>query len=357
MTADLKELAKSIAASENPYAEFDKHASEMDETHTATLSRELNKQMFLQNLHNADLNNDINFGMIESGADHGATNEEGTGTIKVASIKEDRSHLVTDDMFLLSRDENKMVKMAAQGTDLMFDQQLEFDNLKLVENQNIALLEKKAEDRNRALREYNELEYLVIDTLVKQASHEGDLRAYMSVMINEDKTDLIEPLIMSSNYSMSDIEKTASEELSTEDKQALSIVFGGMKSIDDAFSSHNEDSWTEEDTIEKIAMLSTLISAGSKIGGSILKGVGKVVGTVGKPASDGLGLAARKIGGKVISGTGNAILGTGGFALGTGKAIMRNRKLSLGAAGVGLMSADLLSKTEVNRQKIVDGLM
>lgn len=345
MTADLKELAKSIAASENPYAEFDKHASELDETHTATLSRELNRQLFLQNLDNADLNNDIEFGVIDAGVSHGAAvNTDGAETVKTASEKKNLIHLVTDSMFLLSEPENRMVKMAAHGADPMFDEQSNADYDELTKFKDAELLEKKAEDKNRTARSYNELEYLVIDHLVKKASHEGDIRAYMALMVHEDKSDLVEPLLMSTNYSMDDIQKTASEELDEAEKLHLSELFREMKSIDDTFEKTASDQWLDDEVMEKIAILGSIISGGRMLGKALVEGSGKMLGK-------GLGAASTAVG--------KGAMKAGGIGLGlAGKAVKKgNRGKTMLAIGGGALGLDAISKAETNREAVVDALM
>lgn len=345
MTADLKELAKSIAASENPYAEFDKHASELDETHTATLSRELNRQMFLQNLDNADLNNDIEFGVIDAGVSHGAAvNTDGAETVKTASEKKNLIHLVTDSMFLLAEPENRMVKMAAHGTDPMFEEQANSDYDELAKYKDSELLEKKAEDTNRTARSYNELEYQVIDHLIKKASHEGDIRAYMSIMVHEDKSDLVEPLLMSSNYSMDDIQKTASEELGDSDREYLTELFKGMKDIDDAFEKTASDQWLNDEVGEKIAVLGAMIAGGKAVGKALTTGSGTLL-------KKGLGVTATAVG-KAGMKAGEVGLGLAGKAVKKG-----NRGKTLGLVGAGAVGLDSISKAETNREAVVDALM
>ena len=335
MTADLKELAKSIAASENPYAEFDKHASELDDTHTATLSRELNRQMFLQNLSGSDINNDVNFGTIDSGVEHGAVKTSDSADVeKTASLHVDKSHLVTDDMFLLAKTDNRMIKMASSGHDPMFEQQLIADNESVALVKTAELTQRKSDEKNRAFRLYSEIEFSFLDSLVKTASHEGEIRSYISHMIQAEKEDLIDPLILSSKYSIGDIEKTASEALDENTTANIEVILSSMKEIDGMFKTASADEWIFDEANEKIAAL----------GSMIVKGLGSIAS---KGASGAINM------------TGKAILGGGKLAGRIGGAAIKKENLgkTLTIAGGGLLAADLVSKSENNREQIVDGLI
>ncbi len=336
MTANLKQLAKTIAASENPYAEFDKHASDMDAAHTNTLSKELNRELFLLNLHDNTVNNDIDFAVMGKSAGHGAVIEKGAAIEKVAAcVSSSKTHLVSDDMFLLSSYDNRMIKMASGGNDDIFNQQLSADFDYISDQRDQELLEKRAEKVNRLTREYNEFEYLVIDHLVKKASHEGELRSFMSVMVREDKSDLINPLLLSSNYSMSEIEKTASEQLSVKDSIMLSSLFSGMKDIDNTLSSADE---IDKDLFhEKIAGLGSLMLTGA--------------GTIGKGIASALGGTSSLVGKGLMRG-GEAAVTAGNWAIKS-----KHKGKILGGTMGALAIADTIAKSEDNRQKIVNGIM
>ena len=338
MSKNLKELAITIAASENPYAEFDKHASEMDETHTTTLSRELNRQLFLKGLGGSDLNADIEFGIIDSGADHGAVVSSGDSVQKTASDNStaSKSHLITDDMFLLARDDNKMIKMASYGS-AESEQYLSIisDGFeKTASTQADSLNTLNQEKRLRATRELDGCDYEIIDTIIKTASHQGELRGALAILASNGREDLVEAVIMSSNYSMNDISEVTSDPI---EKTASAYITALAETSSEAMLMMKDEDLDK--AIEKVAFLGSLITAGSK-----------AVGGVG-----------RAIGGGIAKATGKAIIGTGKVAgksaLSLGKTIVKHPRAAMGAIGGSLLAVDMVGKAETNRAKIVDGLM
>ena len=138
------------------------------------------------------------------------------------------------------------------------------------------------------------------------------------IMASEGREDLIEATILSSNYSDSDIEKTASEKMTDEQAKQLSSVLRETVAIQSSIDEGTPDSIG--DATEKVALLGSLISKGVKTVGKSILGAGKI----------GAGIA-----GKAVRNPGKA-----------------------GAVGLGVLGgADVIAKTENNREKIVDGLI
>jgi len=154
---DLEPLIQEIVNSEDPVAEFSKVAADLDDRWKVTLAREVNKALFSQKLVESDLNDNIEFDVIEvpQMSKIASYNGTGAGFTKTAShneeltkIAEAKKEQITASMFTFKEIKyNKPLK--AKGGDFNFEKIAYEEEAKRMKDDR--LMKKEAEEQKAKL--------------------------------------------------------------------------------------------------------------------------------------------------------------------------------------------------------------
>lgn len=313
---DYKTIAKQIAISENPYEEFSKEASRLDETHQTTLAREVNKQIFLHNLENRDGDGHIDFEIISptEKSEHvktaGLKENEGLSLVKTAYQQEHESltktasyvdpkmQALTPDKFKIEPTHINRDKMMGGGTTsnrAMLEKNAEFVMDELYEKRTEEELKAFKENKTRALAMTNNSIMEKTEEIVKLAEDASEMRDAIYIAIETGNEDIIDNLVLLSNETQDHITKVASSTIPLERRVMIQKNFhdiNGLKKTKELVKTA-----TSNEELEKLGFLGTVLKAGSLLMGTGLNkaavkigkaglGTAKKVGKVGLKAAD-----------------------------------------------------------------------
>ena len=84
---NIEQAVEQIIHSENPQNTFNKIAETLDDNWRTTLAREVNKHLFIENLANSDINQSIEFDVVETPTLTKQASEESVNTSKSSFLE------------------------------------------------------------------------------------------------------------------------------------------------------------------------------------------------------------------------------------------------------------------------------
>jgi len=240
---DIDELAQQIINSDDIELSFSKVASDLDKEHKITLAREVNKLNFLRNLANADINENIEFPLIEGveGLNKTASlnNISSENITKTASIltktAEEKRKVITPDMFLL-KEENVIRhsnKPSYSHTDTIsktasekFNEELEYLSVKKE-------LEKQAEEQN-LISKAEVCKVKLIDKIASITDDASEMRSVLKLMVKEGGQKYIPSVLNASKVSSSYVQQVRELPIDIHMHKTASEAVKTLKEIDEA---------------------------------------------------------------------------------------------------------------------------
>lgn len=317
---DYKKIAIQIASSEDPYGDFAKEASSLDDMHKTTLAREVNKQFFLSRLNGREADGHIDFDVIqpEITGTH-ASRSVGDPTIKkVASQQEgptmiEKRAMVDDSMFVFSPVKTIKAKSHTGGGASTFRKvaehiiEEELDKEALEENRLFS------NDKNRAVAVLNDMFGAEIESITKIANDASELRSVIGMVIDSGLGDIIPEIMAVTRDAESTLLKVASVDMDQERTDNVVLSIETLKGINEVKGLIKEASSRAD--LEKIAIFPALI-------GGAASGVFKL----GKGTVKALRLAG-KAGWKTTGAVSGAAGGAGGAISGAAKGLFSKNPL------------------------------
>ncbi len=298
---DYKKLAIQIASAEDPYGDFAKEASSLDDVHKTTLAREVNKQFFISRLDNKDGDGHIEFDIIEPQIIGTHANKSvGDPTIeKVASDNgvaiTDKRSLVNDSMFVVAPRSTITSSSSNRGSEANFRKTAEH----IIDSE----LDKEATEehrvftnnKSRAIAVLNDMFGAEVENITKMANDASELRGIMGKVIESGLGGIVSEMMAITNDAQSTLLKVASVNMDEDRTQALYASIEALNEISETKRLVKEAS--SQSDLEKIAILPTVVGGLTNVGFKAAKGVVNVAKTVGKA---GWGLS------KILGGTAGA---------------------------------------------------
>jgi len=270
MPIDIETLAQQIVNSDNFESEFAKVASDLDEQHKVTLAREVNKLNFLKNLANANLNENIEFPVIDDipqlskiASDNNDSTKNITKTASYNKGKEfEKKAHVTADMFVFKEDnvvrhknkpKHEYTYNITKTAEEKFNEELEVEQVKLE-------LTKIAEEKS-IIGKAEICKTYLIEKLANIVDNESEMRSVLRLIIDNGGEKYIDDVLNSGNMSSEYIMKVASEVIDFNTHKEVLQILHDLNELDEA--------------IEKKATgsISNLISKTIKLSGKAAKGV------------------------------------------------------------------------------------
>lgn len=275
-----------IASSEDPYGEFAKEASSLDDLHKTTLAREINKQFFLSRLNDREGDGSIDFDVIkpEITGTHNSRNVNDPTVVKTASAHEGSSALekramIDDSMFVMFPSKTIKASSSTGGSSATFRKVAEhiideeFNKQATEENRLFN------NNKNRAIAILNDMFGAEVETITKMANDASELRSVIGMVIESGMGDIIPEMMAITNDAESTLLKVASVELDEERTETLVASIDKLKQISDTKAMVKTAS--SQADLEKIAILPALLGGAAsgvfKLGKGILKG-GRLAG-------------------------------------------------------------------------------
>lgn len=304
---DYKSLAISIASAEDPYGEFAKEASDLDEINKTTLAREVNKQFFISRLNDRDGDGAIDFDVIkpELEGTH-VTREVSDPTVeKTASdvTYVDKASLVNDSMFVLtprvsikaSSSNNALLRKTAEDA-------IDEDLISSMETDSREFTEKKS----RAVMMLNDMFGAEVENITKMANDASELRGIMGLAIESGLGSIVPEMVAISNDAESTLHKVASVDMDRERTASVMDSMSNLVKIAEIKTLAKEASSPED--LEKVAVLMGAIGALGRGAFSLAKG-----GLTGAKYTGKAILGAAKIPTRVLGATKNLVTGQNFF--------------------------------------------
>jgi len=297
---DYKTLAIQIASAEDPYGEFAKEASSLDDVHKTTLAREVNKQFFLSRLEGRDTDGNIDFNVLEPEIkdSHVTRSVEDPTVEKTASDNTktiDKIAMVDDSMFVIGAHRPISARSSNGGSESTFR--------KVAEHIIDSELDKKADreeesfktDKVRAIAMLNDMFGAEIEDLTKIANDASELRSIIGMVIDNGMGSIIPEMVAVSNDAETTLLKVASVDMDAIRTEAAERIIVTLGDIQEAKTLVKEAS--SYDDLEKIAFLTSLLGGIARTGFKL--------GKLGYKATKLPG----KIGGAAIQGTKSLLTG------------------------------------------------
>jgi len=298
---DYKTLAISIASAEDPYGEFAKEASDLDEVHKTTLAREVNKQMFISRLDGREGDGHIDFDVIEPELkDTHVTKSVGDPTVeKVASEQPSKSPLekramVEDSMFVVAPRQTIKAKSTTGGSAKTFRKIAEHiidDDLDRISDK-----EKQAFDETkvRAVALLNDMFGAELEGITKMADDASELRSVIGAAIGKGLSNVVPEIVAISNDAESTLLKVASVDLDDTRAKAVDASLDYMVNLNEAKALVKQASTQQE--LDKLAFIAPLLGGIARLGFNVAKGAAKGGRALGKGAWGTMKLPGRVTG-------------------------------------------------------------
>ena len=307
---DYIQVATRIAGAEDPYAEFEKEASPLNEIEKTSLARALNKQMFLAKLDNRNGDGHLDFDLVvpETIGTHVSKSDTDSNMSKTASTISvmDKSLLITDDMFVLESRNDKSYSTPYDTSDL---QAMTIDTANRVYEDNMI---KTAEElKAYKIEKRAEIEDSIpgmLEQLVKIARDPSEARTLIMHVVDAKQEDLVSSIVSMSQSRESDISDASLCDLG-EDKVAqingiLDEIADKKKMYEDVSNIEVIRADVNDAEIDKVAIpiLKPALWMGKKLFGAAAKVAGKTAGAaVYMAKSPKAAFAASGVGGALMS--------------------------------------------------------
>jgi hypothetical protein len=307
---DYKQLAIHIASAEDPYGEFAKEASALDDMHKTTLAREVNKQFFLSRLEGRDTDGHIDFDVLqpEITGTHDYKSASKMETEKTASLNEDtvleKRAMIEDNMFVLASKDTLKIS-ASGGSDATFRKVAEHIIDDEAEDKSFKEESRFKESKSRAVAVLNDMFGAEVENLTKIANDASELRSIIGSVVESGLGDIVSEMVAVSNDAQSTLLKVASVDLDeiranqVNDSISLLLEMKEQKALIKEASSLQD--------LEKLAFIASLLGGVTRLGFNGAKLATKPIKWLGK----GIGYGMRAAGGVAGSATG-AVSGAAG---------------------------------------------
>ncbi len=291
---DYKTLAIQIASAEDPYGEFAKEASSLDDVHKTTLAREINKQFFISRIDGRENDGHIDFNVLEPAIKDTHENKsiDDPTVEKVASDNSEVAMLnkvamVDDSMFVVNAKRHIKASSSTGGGASTFRKVAEHiidDELERAED---AKEQEFKQDKVRAIAMLNDMFGAEVENITKVANDASELRSIIGMVIDGGMGEIIPEMVAISNDAESTLLKVASVAVDTGRIEEVEALIDQLKEITDAKKLVKEASSYED--LEKIALYGLIggaIRAGFKVGKLGYKAT-KLPGKIGAAAIQG----------------------------------------------------------------------
>ena len=279
---DYIEVATRIAGSEDPYAEFEKEASPLNEIEKTSLARALNKQMFLAKLDNRDGDGHLDFDIVvpETIGTHVSKSDTDSNMSKTASTVDvmDKSLLVTDDMFVLESRNDKSYSTPYDTSDLQAmtidtaNRMHEDNMIKIAEELKMHKIEKRAEIEASIPG--------MLEQLVKTARDPSEARTLIMHVVDAEQEDLVPSIVSMSQSRESDIYDASLCDLGEDKVAEINGILDKIADKKKMYADIDSLESINDEEPEKVAILKPALWIGKKlIDGAI--GTVKLVGKGG----------------------------------------------------------------------------
>jgi hypothetical protein len=293
---NIEQAVEQIIHSENPQNTFNKIAETLDDNWRTTLAREVNKHLFIENLANSDINQSIEFDVVETPTLTKQASEESMNTSKSSFLEKvaayndvpielqlEKKAYITQDMFQLREEKyvtNNKIKSTAAGFGYMTKEASEKAekelSLKQIEINKQKQLEKKAMIANLKMQRLESIEKIASLT-----NDPSQMRQILKVIIGQGMEKVAQEVINVSYLPSSEIEKVASVELDFDILRQVNKELDNIRNI--------------EDSIEKVAFVGPLFRPLVKGLSITTSGTGKIVGGLTKGAVNLVSWSSKKI--------------------------------------------------------------
>ena len=274
---DYIEVATRIAGSEDPYAEFEKEASPLNEIEKTSLARAFNKQMFLSKLDNRDGDGHLDFDVVIPATlgTHVPTSDTDSNMSKTASANDlvDKSLLVTDDMFVLDSTRQDEYCTPYNTDDL---QKMTIDTaMRISENKMVKTAEELRINKIEKKAEIEASIPVILNKLVKIARDPSEARTLIMHVVDAKQEDLVPSIVSMSQSRESDIAEASLCDLG-EDKVAeingiLDEIADKKKMYADIDTMEVIKDEVNDAEVDKVA--NPAVKAGLWVGGKLIKGM------------------------------------------------------------------------------------
>jgi hypothetical protein len=291
---DYKTLAIQIASAEDPYGEFAKEASALDDVHKTTLAREVNKQFFISRIEGREHDGHIDFNVLEPAIKDTHENKsiadptvEKTASDNSKENKIDKASMVDASMFVLSAQRPIKASSFANDGSSAFRKIAEHIIDDELEKEEDAKADEFKRDKIRAVAVLNDMFGAEVENITKIANDASELRSVIGMVIDGGLAEIIPEMIAVSNDAESTLLKVASVSVDNDREQAVHASIDQLKEIANAKKLVKEASSYEE--LEKIALyglIGGLLRTGFKIGKLGYKAT-KLPGKIGGAAIQG----------------------------------------------------------------------
>lgn len=312
---ELQPLIEEIVNSKDPVLAFSKVAADLDDRWKTTLAREVNKGLFSKNLSNSELNNNVEFNVIDLPQMSKMASEEETQQSyfeKIASEKvvSEKVNQLTPDMFSFDNINTSQNEASTYyQEDSLFKEAIQNDRIKQAEQEleYRQEVEKVASETAAFLLE--EEKEIRLKDIASNINSEEELKAFVKVALEKDMDKVAERVIELYKPDLEYFKKVASEILTLDKKAAYE------KELNDLIY------------VEKEALAGLRNSIADKI----LSVPGHIVGGAGRIASGVL---------RIPGAAGKVLFKTGKFAY--------KHPILTAGTGIGIMASSNSSKHAYN---------
>ena len=280
-----KDLAVKIASAEDPYEEFAKEASSMDELHQTTLAREVNKQFFLSRLDDRDGDGNIDFDVVSPSINgtHETKSNSGSTVEKTASLNDEhtinKATLVDDSMFVLNAKRPISAKSFG-SSEATFRKTAEhiidkdFEKNEDIKNYNFK------NEKTRVIAFLNDSFGAEVESITKTANDASELRGIIGMAVNAGMSNIVSEIVAISSDAEATLTKVASVDLDVDRANSVMLSLNKLAEISNVKKMAKEAS--SPDDLEKVAIALTGLGMLAGLGVKAAKGAFGVAHGLGK---------------------------------------------------------------------------
>jgi len=244
---NIEQLVEQIVHSDNPQVAFNKFSKTLDDKWKTTLAREINKKLFLKNLDNSNLNQNIEFDLVQTPTLTKQASEQIQTTKsslieKIASYEFDekaqieKKASINSSMFKINNNDfvaRNNFKSNSKSVGFITKQASEKSEKELTLKQ-IEINKQKELEKKAMLSDLKMARMECIEKIASLTNNSSEIRQIIKMIVGRGMEKVAEEVVNTSVIPSSEIEKVASVELNFDTIRQVNSELQNIKEIEGA---------------------------------------------------------------------------------------------------------------------------